>query len=164
MPGVHTDARLVWIASRSTNGGFAQPLSFPDYVDFRDSSGVFTEAAAVGNAEFSLASGGVTAGYALGHGWIDTVVCAGVEAGSVSARGAGLLNSRSVHDLWLAPHAGLELSAHPGGGFTVFVRGEAVVPLFRQSYAVNDILAASASVDTIASVGARLAAGALIAF
>jgi hypothetical protein len=116
------------------------------------------------SVEFSLASGGVTAGYALGHGWVDTVVCAGIEAGSVSARGAGLVNSRSVHDLWLAPHAGLELSAHPGGGFAVFVRGEAVIPLLRQSYAVNDIVAGSASVDTIASVGARLAGGALIAF
>jgi predicted permease len=58
MPGVHTDARLVWIASRSTNGGFAMPLSFPDFVDYRDSSGVFSEGAAFGNADFSLASGG----------------------------------------------------------------------------------------------------------
>ena len=43
---------------RSTNGGFAQPLSFPDFADLRDLSGVFSEAAAVGNADFSLASGG----------------------------------------------------------------------------------------------------------
>ena len=58
MPGVHADARTVWITSRSMNGGFSLPLSYPDYAEFRDSSGAFTETAAVGNAEFSLASGG----------------------------------------------------------------------------------------------------------
>jgi len=58
MPGVSSGERLVWIESRSTNGGFVQPLSFPDFTDLRDSSGVFRDAAAVGNADFSLASGG----------------------------------------------------------------------------------------------------------
>jgi hypothetical protein len=113
---------------------------------------------------FALASVGLRAGYAIGHGWVDTLLCAGIEAGRVSAHGTGLSNARSVRDLWLAPHAGLELSAQPGAGVSLFVRGEAVVPLLRQRYAVNDRAEASAEVDTISGIGARLAAGALIAF
>src|SRR5689334_20351897 len=50
MPGVHADPRTVWITSR-VSGGFSLPLSYPDYADFRDSSGAFMDAAAVGNAE-----------------------------------------------------------------------------------------------------------------
>ncbi len=58
MPGVQADQRLVWIASTSVSSGFAMPLSYPDFSDYRDSSGVFSEAAAAGNAEFALGGEG----------------------------------------------------------------------------------------------------------
>jgi hypothetical protein len=122
---------------------------------------------AVGPAQsvsFSLVSGGLRAGYAIGHGWVDTALCAGIEAGRVAAKGAGLSNARSVHDLWLAAHAGLQLSAQPTTALALFIRGEALVPLLRQSYAVNDAATLDAEVDTIASIGARLSAGAMLTF
>jgi hypothetical protein len=116
------------------------------------------------SVSFSLASAGLRAGFTVGRGWVDTSVYAGIEAGRVSARGTGLSNARSVDDLWLATHAGLQLSAHPTRALALVVRGEALVPLLRQSYSVNDTAAASADVDTIASIGARLAVGAMFTF
>jgi predicted permease len=57
LPGIRaTD--LVWIASRAGADEFSMPLSYPDFTDYADSSGVFDRIAAVGNAEFSLAGGG----------------------------------------------------------------------------------------------------------
>src|SRR5437868_12941319 len=44
LPAVHNDGRLVWIAPFSTRGGHALNLSYPDFLDYRDSSGVFSQA------------------------------------------------------------------------------------------------------------------------
>src|SRR4029077_15498397 len=57
-PGVHNDGRIVWIAPFSTRGGHGEMMSYPDFLDYRDSSGVFEQAAAFGNVEFSLSGGG----------------------------------------------------------------------------------------------------------
>ncbi len=57
MPGVRAHD-LVWIASHASGGGFSPPLSYRDFADYADSSGVFDRAAAVGNADFSVAGGG----------------------------------------------------------------------------------------------------------
>jgi putative ABC transport system permease protein len=57
-PGVRADARTVWIAPFSTRGGHGEMMSYPDFLDYRDSSGVFEQAAVFGNVELSLSGGG----------------------------------------------------------------------------------------------------------
>lgn len=110
--------------------------------------------------EVSLLAGGLSLCYALGRGVLDTAVCAGLDAGQLTARGAGLRESRVAHDPWLSTQAGLVLSRELGAGFALHARGELVVPLLRQTYAVNE----TEAVYRVASLAARFALGARIAF
>jgi hypothetical protein len=110
--------------------------------------------------EFSLVAAGVRACYALGHGLVDTALCTGFEAGQLSARGVGLADARSSHDLWLAPQLGLELSAEPWQRFTLQAHAEAVAPLLRQGYAVNE----TEEVHHVSGLGARAGLGFLVGF
>lgn len=57
LPGVANRAGLVWIAPYSKRSGHALNLSYPDFRDYRDSSGLFTQAAAFGRADLSLSAG-----------------------------------------------------------------------------------------------------------
>src|SRR5215207_1214501 len=57
LPAVQNDGRLVWISPFSKHGGHALNLSYPDFLDYRDSSGVFSQAAAFGRADFALSVG-----------------------------------------------------------------------------------------------------------
>ena len=110
--------------------------------------------------EVSLLTGGLSACYALGRGLLDTAVCAGLDAGQLTARGAGLRESRVVHDPWLSAQAGLALSRELGAGLALQARGELVVPLLRQTYGVNE----TEAVYRVASLAARFAIGARVAF
>jgi hypothetical protein len=112
------------------------------------------------SVRFSLVGGGLRASYRLGEGLVETALCAGLEVGRLSARGVGLLGAQTVHDLWLTPHAGLELSSALSGVVAAYVRGDAVVPLLRQEYAVNEV----DRVHRISAVGARGAVGILVMF
>jgi predicted permease len=56
LPGVHAGNDLVWIAPYNKRGG-GSSISYPDFRDFRDSSGVFRDAAAFGRVDLSLAIG-----------------------------------------------------------------------------------------------------------
>lgn len=58
LPGVRAADRLFWLAPVSMRGGRALAMSYPDYVDYRDRSGVFAELAAFEAAQFSLSSNG----------------------------------------------------------------------------------------------------------
>jgi hypothetical protein len=111
-------------------------------------------------AEFSLYAAGARACYALGHGWVDTVLCAGFEAGQISARGAGLVGARGARDLWLAPSVGLALRAEPWPGLALEARAEAIAPLARQGYAVNQ----TESIFHVRALGARGGVGFLVGF
>lgn len=110
--------------------------------------------------EVSLLTGGLSLCYALGRGLLDTAVCAGLDAGQLTARGAGLRESRAVRDPWLSTRAGLVLSREIGAGVALQARGELVVPLLRQTYGVNE----TEAVYRVASLAARFAFGARIAF
>lgn len=110
--------------------------------------------------EVSLLAAGLSVCYALGRGLLDTAVCAGLDAGRLTARGAGLLESRVVHDPWLSTQAGLVLSRELGAGLALQARGELVVPLLRQTYGVNE----TEAVYRVAGLAARFALGARIAF
>ncbi len=108
---------------------------------------------------FDLLGGGLRTCYRLGQGLIETQLCGGIEAGRLSARATGLLRAQAVSDLWLAPHAGLELRVELARAVALHVRGDAVAPLLRQDYAVNE----TESVHHIAALGVRAAVGVLLA-
>ncbi|MDQ3997274.1 MAG: ABC transporter permease [Gemmatimonadota bacterium] len=58
LPGVRAAERLFWLAPVSGRSGRALMMSYPDYVDYRDRSGVFAELAAFDGAQFSLSGNG----------------------------------------------------------------------------------------------------------
>jgi hypothetical protein len=87
--------------------------------------------------EFSHFSAGLRACGAIAGGPLGVDVCAGGEAGLVSARGLGLVDARKVDNLWLAPSFGL-LGRWRGiatGALTS--RLELLLPLLRQPYVIN---------------------------
>jgi hypothetical protein len=109
---------------------------------------------------FSVLLGGVRGCYTLGQGLVETALCAGLELGRLSARGPGLLRARRADDPWLAPQLGLELGLPVSQLVMLHARGDAIAPLLRQGYAVND----SEDVHHIGSVGVRLGLGLLVGF
>lgn len=59
LPEIGHPEGLVWIAPSDVRGGpRALMLSYPDFLDFRDSSNVFSSASALGQADFAISSGG----------------------------------------------------------------------------------------------------------
>lgn len=59
LPGIGHPQGLVWFAPSELRGGpRALMLSYPDFLDYRDSTGVFSIASAIGHAEFSISSNG----------------------------------------------------------------------------------------------------------
>jgi hypothetical protein len=111
-------------------------------------------------AEFSLVVAGARVCYALGHGLVDTALCAGFEAGQISARGAGLLEARQARDLWLAPDIGLALRAEPWSSFALGAHAEAIAPLLRQGYGIDQ----TESIYHVRSLGVRAGFGFLVGF
>ncbi len=112
------------------------------------------------SVSFSLFTGGLRACYALGHGLVDTALCAGGELGQLSASGSGLFRAQNVHDLWLAPQLGLELNAPIERSFGLHVRADAIFPVLRRGYAINE----TDDFHRTSSVALRAAAGAWVAF
>jgi hypothetical protein len=87
--------------------------------------------------EFSHFSAGLRACGAIAGGPLGVDVCAGGEAGTVSAWGRGLVDARQANNLWLAPSVGL-LGRWRGiatGALTS--RLELLFPLLRQPYVIN---------------------------
>jgi hypothetical protein len=111
-------------------------------------------------AEFSLVVAGARVCYTLGHGLVDTALCAGFEAGQISARGAGLLEARSARDLWLAPDLGLALRAEPWSSFALGAHAEAFAPLLRQGYGIDQ----TENIYHVRSLGVRAGFGFLVGF
>jgi predicted permease len=59
LPEIGHPEDLYWLAPSDTRGGPpALMLSYPDFADFRDSTKVFTSAAAIGRASFAVSSNG----------------------------------------------------------------------------------------------------------
>jgi len=59
LPEIGHPDQLYWLAPSDTRGGPpALMLSYPDFVDFRDSTKVFASAAAIGHGNFSVSSDG----------------------------------------------------------------------------------------------------------
>ena len=58
LPGVRASDRLVWLAAVNVRGGQTHVMSYPDYVDYRERSGVFEQLAAFEETRLSLSTGG----------------------------------------------------------------------------------------------------------
>jgi hypothetical protein len=108
-----------------------------------------------GSAEFSLLAGGLRAGYLLLDGVAGVAGYLSLELGRLSARGIGLIDARTFNDLWVAPGAGVELEKRLAAGWSLEARVGAIVPLVRESYAVN----ADERIHRPAAVGVRAGAG-----
>jgi hypothetical protein len=85
-------------------------------------------------------------------------VCAAFEAGRLSASGGTLSPPRQLDDVWLAPGVALEAGQHLGSGWQLLVRGEALAPLLRKQYIVNE----NARVHAPSSVDLRFSLGLLV--
>src|SRR5690349_16295667 len=58
LSGVRGADRLVWVAPMTARGGHPTNMSYLDYVDYRDHTNVFSELAALDQAQFSISGGG----------------------------------------------------------------------------------------------------------
>jgi predicted permease len=58
LPEIASTDGLVWITPVDSRYGHSLMLSYPDFLDYRDSTGVFSSASAVANVDFAISSGG----------------------------------------------------------------------------------------------------------
>jgi hypothetical protein len=105
--------------------------------------------------EFGLMLVGARGCYRFFGSAPSAAACVGFEAGSFEASGDALLGSRRWRDIWLAPSAGVEGRQPLAAGWQLVLRGEAVMPLLRKQYVVNenDSVHAPAGVDLRLSLG-----------
>jgi hypothetical protein len=88
--------------------------------------------------EFGLWFAGLRACAALFRSAVEAVACAGVDVGALHAEGSGLFRSNRTTDPWLAPMAGLELTAPLWHKLGVSARSELAFPLVRRPYVINE--------------------------
>jgi hypothetical protein len=112
-----------------------------------------------GRLAFSLIAAGLRGCYSLGTGALRTSACAGIELGRIDAEGIGLVGAARYRDLWLASSAGLELGGALGSSWFWTARGDALVPILREEYFVNqtDFVHRAALPDLRAGLGAGVA-------
>jgi hypothetical protein len=91
---------------------------------------------------------------------MSAAACAGFEAGQLNASGGTLSPARQLHDLWLAPALALEAGQRLGSSWQLSLRGEALAPLRRKQYIINENerVHAPSSVDLRLSLGLRIGA------
>lgn len=87
--------------------------------------------------EFSHFGAGLRACGAIAGGTLGVDVCAGGEAGWVSAWGLGLVDGRKVDNFWLAPSFGLVGRWRGMATGALTSRLELLLPLRRQPYVIN---------------------------
>jgi hypothetical protein len=104
-----------------------------------------------GSVEFSLLAGGVRACYELARGLLEVDACGGVELGRLAASGERLDDAASFADWWLAPSLGVALGSVVAGPLYFRAGADALVPVLREAYRVND----SVLVHRAPSVGVR---------
>lgn len=112
-------------------------------------------AGAVALVRFSLLAGGLHACYRLSASVVQTRACAGVEVGRLYSSGKGLVDANGYSDWWVTPSAGLRFRFPLGSGWAIQAQGDALVPLIRESYVVNQ----TQPVFRPPSVGLRAALG-----
>jgi len=104
-----------------------------------------------GAVEFALGAGGLRGCYEIARGLLAADACTGVELGRLTASGEGLDNAASFSDWWLAPSVGLALGSALAGRVYFRASADAVLPVLREAYRVND----GALVHRAPSVGFR---------
>ena len=58
LPGIAAPEGLVWITPVDSRGGHPLMLSYPDFLDYRDSTHAFSQASAIAQVDFAISSGG----------------------------------------------------------------------------------------------------------
>jgi hypothetical protein len=91
-----------------------------------------------GSVEFSLLAGGVSACYELARGLLAVDACGGVELGRLAASGERLDDAASFADWWLAPSLGVAFGSALAGPLYFRAGADALVPVLREAYRVND--------------------------
>jgi hypothetical protein len=104
-----------------------------------------------GSVDFSLLAGGVRACRELARGLVGVDACGGVELGRLFASGQGLDDAASFADWWLAPSLGVMLGSMLAGSLYFRAGADALVPVLREAYRVND----SVLVHRAPSIGVR---------
>jgi hypothetical protein len=104
-----------------------------------------------GSVEFSLLAAGVSACYELARGLLEVDACGGVELGRLAASGERLDDAASFADWWLAPSLGVAFGAALAGPLYFRAGADALVPVLREAYRVND----SVLVHRASSLGFR---------
>jgi hypothetical protein len=124
-PGVGVAAGV----KRGAFTGFVHALFLPTQ---RDALG------AAASVELMLLAGGLRSCYEFARGLLNAAACGAMEVGRLTARGEGLTNAGAYTDWWLAPSAGLALAAGLGSASYFRLYGDALVPILRESYWVNE--------------------------
>jgi hypothetical protein len=109
--------------------------------------------------DFGLMVAGLRACRALLGGASSLDACLGFEVGRFTAFGPQLDASRQIEDLWLAPAGAVEFRQSIWGPLGLRVRSEALLPLLRKQYAVNE----TDAVHAPSGVDVRLFAGVVLA-
>ncbi len=58
LPEIVSPEGLVWITPIDSRGGHPLMLSYPDFLDYRDSTQAFSQASAIAHADFAISTGG----------------------------------------------------------------------------------------------------------
>jgi len=58
LPEIMSPEGLVWITPVDSRGGHPLMLSYPDFLDYRDSTQAFAQASAIAHADFAISTGG----------------------------------------------------------------------------------------------------------
>ncbi len=86
--------------------------------------------------------------------------CVGVEVDRIHGEGFGVTSPNAVSKVWLAPRAGAELTWRPVWRFAITAGGDAVAPLDRPTFALENV----GAVHRPSPLGFRAALGLAIAF
>jgi hypothetical protein len=116
-------------ARRAALSGFAHGAWLPARQEGVDSRG---------SVEFSLLAGGVSACYELARGVLALDACGGLELGRLAASGERLDDAASFADWWLAPSLGVAFGSLLAGPLYFRAGADALVPVLREAYRVND--------------------------
>lgn len=88
--------------------------------------------------QFGLMTTGARACQRGFEGVLYGAACLGFEVGQLEAEGSGLIDAQRARDLWLAPSAALELGISLWHSLGLNLRAEALRPLVRRPYVIND--------------------------
>jgi hypothetical protein len=139
-------------------GSFLVEASITDWLR----SAVATVAVPKGaGGTFRMVSGTLDACYRARVDFLDLGPCAEFEAGQIEATGLGVSHTSTAYVPWVAAGGGAFAAANLGGGWALPLQLEALVPLARRDYAIQNV---PSVVYRPSAVGGRLSMGLEVRF